>query len=166
MNNPSCPACGKTMSLSSSLSLSGVVQDWLCPDRTCTGILTVEQADRVAGRIAYESYLGAPVEDLMKAPVTPQLGGSGGTKGRRNPKPGDRERPERRPEQGQPVGGRDRSIQVDKLGLHLQGRVRKDQEAVYRAWCAANPGKTQSDFLREAVDRLIRDEGQDEGRSA
>jgi hypothetical protein len=110
-----CPSCEGWLRLSTSLGPSGPAQDWVCTDSTCPTVLSADQARALSVR---DDVLGAPIEALMRAPVTPQGGGGGNGRSRREAKPGDREairaRRERRYLDQEPAGGRDRD--ADALG--------------------------------------------------
>jgi ssDNA-binding Zn-finger/Zn-ribbon topoisomerase 1 len=127
---PECPACGAPMRLSTSLSSTGPEQDWVCTDSTCPTVLSADQARALAVR---DDVLGASVEALMRAPVTPQGGGGGNGRSRRQPKPGDREamlaRRERRYLDQEPAGGRDREGHVERCSHLIAGRIDDDLAA-------------------------------------
>jgi hypothetical protein len=111
---PECPTCGAPLRLASDhASGSGLSRSWLCTDSTCP---TVVPEGVLQG--ARDDVLGAPIEALMQAPVTPQGGGGGNGRARRPAKPGDREavraRRERRYLDQDAAGGRDRD--ADALG--------------------------------------------------
>ncbi|NMA28425.1 MAG: hypothetical protein GX934_11755 [Burkholderiales bacterium] len=105
---PECPVCGGVLRLETTITPIGPVREWLCTDSTCPTIIPESALQGERGDL-----LGAPVEDLMRAPVTPQGATSGnGRARRRQPKPGDREamqaRRERRYLDQAPAGRRDR----------------------------------------------------------
>lgn len=116
---PECPACGAPLCLVTSLTTLGPVREWLCTDSTCPTIIPEAALQGERGDL-----LGAPVEDLMRAPVTPQGASSGNRRARRQPKPGDREamqaRRERRYLDQAPAGGRDREPVEKRRGYCLR----------------------------------------------
>lgn len=124
---PECPACGAPLCLTTSLTPIGPARDWVCTDSTCPTIIPEAALQGERGDL-----LGAPVEDLMRAPVTPQGASSGnGRARRRQPKPGDREamqaRRERRYLDQAPAGGRDRVAVCERRQKKL--RLSSDMEA-------------------------------------
>lgn len=116
---PECPACGAPLRLTTSLTPIGPARDWVCTDSTCPTIIPEAALQGERGDL-----LGAPVEDLMRAPVTPQGASSGNGRARRQPKPGDREamqaRRERRYLDQAPAGGRDREPGEERRGYCLR----------------------------------------------
>lgn len=102
---PECPSCCAPMRLASDLTPAGLSRSWVCTDTTCPTVVPEDDLD------IRDDLLGARVEDLMRAPVTPQ-GGGGGSRGRREDKPGDRAAREalreRRYLDQEPAGGRER----------------------------------------------------------
>lgn len=84
---PECPTCSAEMRLTSGLSGAGLSRSWVCTDTTCPTVVPEEEAQRLVTR---DDLLGAPIVDLMSAPVT-TTGGGGGGKGRRTEKPGEKE---------------------------------------------------------------------------
>lgn len=80
-------------------------EEWYCTDATC-GYLVAERDLRPER----EDFLGASVEQLMQAPITPAGGGSSGGRGRKTEKPGERDkrlRIQRRLEDAEPLGKAD-----------------------------------------------------------
>ncbi len=151
---PECPACGAPLRLSTSLGPSGPAQDWVCTDSTCPTVLSADQARALAVR---DDVLGAPIEALMRAPVTPQGGGGGNGRSRRQPKPGDREvtraRRERRYLDQEPAGGRDRESErgCDRL-TSCNITVRLSRRDASRVRVLARRYGSVADVLREALD--------------
>jgi len=119
---PECPACGAPLCLVTSLTTLGPVREWLCTDSTCPTIIPEAALQGERGDL-----LGAPVEVLMQAPVTPQGASSGNGRARRQPKPGDREamqaRRERRYLDQEAAGGRDRESHVERCSHLIAGRI-------------------------------------------
>lgn len=155
----------------------GMTREWRCRDSRCTGI---EQAEPVSAprRLppgvaargdlarASDAYLGAPLGELMEAPVTPQGAGGGGSRQRRRPKAGEvqanRERMrERRGATQEPLlGGRDKEIHVEKKARNFQGRVTK-QDAEFLDFLQSQiPGASQTTLVQLSVvairDRVAR----------
>jgi len=143
-----CPACDGWLRLTSHGSGG---QDWLCTDSTCPTIVTADQARALAVR---DDVLGAPIEALMQAPVTPQ-GGGGGGRSRRQPKPGDREatraRRERRYLDQEPVGGREADLGCDRLTSQVIS-VRLSRRDAERVRALAEQHGSIVDVLRESLD--------------
>lgn len=155
---PECPHCGAPMRLTSSLTSAGLVQDWMCTDSTCTCILTcITLAVR-------DDILGAPIEALMRAPVTPQGGGSGNGRSRREQKPGDREatlaRMERRYLDQDGAGGRDREVITSPVTQVVTARIDAELAAEV-AEVQGEHGLSMSAIVRLGlvayVDRVHRD---------
>ena len=125
-----CPSCEGWLRLSTSLGPSGPAQDWVCTDSTCPTVLSADQARALAVR---DDVLGAPVEALMRAPVTPQGGSGGNGRVRRQSKPGDREatraRRERRYLDQGAAGGRDREGHVERCSHLIAGRIDDEMAA-------------------------------------
>lgn len=150
---PECPACGAPLRLTSDLTDTGLSRSWVCTDSTCPTVLSADQARALAVR---DDVLGAPIEVLMQAPVTPQ-GGGGGGRSRRQPKPGDREatraRRERRYLDQEPAGGRDRESErgCDRLTSQLI-TVRLSRRDAGRVRVLAQHYGSVADVLREALD--------------
>lgn len=124
---PACPLCGTEMNQGTGRTPDGLVPLWMCPDRTCTGIVHHDHA-----RPAVTSELGASLAELMRAPVTPKGGGQGGSTGRRTEKPGERQwREERRRARGldvaQPIGPRDREEEDLKVMVSFRATERQDE---------------------------------------
>jgi hypothetical protein len=116
---PECPVCGGVLRLETTITPIGPARDWVCTDSTCPTIIPEAALQGERGDL-----LGAPVEDLMRAPVTPQGASSGNRRARRQPKPGDREamqaRRERRYLDQAPAGGRDREPVEERRGYCLR----------------------------------------------
>lgn len=148
---PECPACGAPLRLSTSLGPSGPAQDWVCTDSTCPTVLSADQARALSVR---DDVLGAPIEALMRAPVTPQGGGGGNGRSRRQPKPGDQEairaRRERRYLDQTPAGGRDREGHVERVTRVIKARVDEDTAAEI-ADVMELFALSESAFVRQAV---------------
>lgn len=127
---PECPACGAPLRLTSDLTGAGLSRSWACTDGTCPTIIPEDKARALSVR---DDLLGAPVEDLMRAPVTPQGGGGGNGRSRRQPKPGDRAAREalreRRYLDQEPAGGRDREVVVEPVTMVLSSRIDADLAA-------------------------------------
>ena len=123
---PECPACGAPLCLVTSLTPIGPARDWVCTDSTCPTIIPEAALQGERGDL-----LGAPIEALMQAPVTPQGASSGNGRARRQPKPGDREamqaRRERRYLDQEAAGGRDRGPTEERRQKKL--RLSSDLEA-------------------------------------
>lgn len=149
---PECPTCGAPLRLTTSLTPIGPARDWVCTDSTCP---TVVPEGVLQG--ARDDVLGAPVEVLMQAPVTPQGVGGGNGRSRRQPKPGDREatraRRERRYLDQEPAGGRDQESErgCDRLTSQLI-TVRLSRRDAGRVRALAGQHGSVADVLREALD--------------
>ena len=140
---PECPVCGGVLRLETTITPIGPVREWLCTDSTCPTIIPESALQGERGDL-----LGAPVEDLMRAPVTPQGATSGnGRARRRQPKPGDREamqaRRERRYLDQAPAGRRDREPVEERRGYCL--RLPSDIDA----WLAQ--ASTRSGMSRQGI---------------
>ena len=148
---PECPACGAPLRLTSDLTDTGLSRSWVCTDSTCPTVLSADQARALAVR---DDVLGAPIEALMQAPVTPQGGGGGNGRSRRQPKPGDREamqaRRERRYLDQASAGGRDRDGHVERVTQVIKARVDEDTAAEI-ADVMELFALTESAFVRQAV---------------
>lgn len=107
------------MLLTTSLTPIGPARDWMCTDSTCPTVIPEAALQGERGDV-----LGAPVEALMRAPVTPQGASSGNGRARRKPKPGDREamqaRRERRYFDQAPAGGRGRAAACERRQKKLR----------------------------------------------
>lgn len=118
---PECPACGAPLRLTSNLAENGLSRSWVCTDTTCPTVVSADQARALAVR---DDVLGGPVEALMRAPVTPQGGGGGNGRCRRQPKPGEREamlaRRERRYLDQDAAGGRGRAPAEERRSYCLR----------------------------------------------
>lgn len=150
---PECPTCGAPLRLASDhASGSGLSRSWICTDSTCPTVVPAAALQGERGDL-----LGAPVEVLMRAPVTPTAGGSGNGRSRRQPKPGDREamqaRRERRYLDQEPAGGRDQESErgCDRLTSQLI-TVRLSRRDAGRVRALAGQHGSVADVLREALD--------------
>jgi hypothetical protein len=150
---PECPTCGAPLRLESDhASGSGLSRSWLCTDSTCPTVVPAAALQGERGDL-----LGAPVEVLMRAPVTPTAGGSGNGRSRRQPKPGDREamqaRRERRYLDQEPAGGRDQESErgCDRLTSQLI-TVRLSRRDAGRVRSLAQHYGSVVDVWREALD--------------
>jgi len=125
---PECPVCGAPLCFVTSLTPIGPARDWVCTDSTCPTIIPEASLQGERGDL-----LGAPVEVLMQAPVTPQGASSGNGRARRQPKPGDREamqaRRERRYLDQAPAGGRARDGHIERCSHLIAGRIDDDLAA-------------------------------------
>lgn len=146
---PECPSCCAPMRLASDLAAAGLSRSWVCTDSTCPTVVPEEDGARLATR---DDLLGAPVEALMRAPVTPQ-GGGGGSRGRREDKPGDRAAREalreRRYLDQEPAGGRDRDVVVE---ARRQKALRLDPDT--EAWleqASTRSGMSQQALITSAL---------------
>jgi hypothetical protein len=86
--SPECPVCGADLVRREYSSPTGLAYEWACSDGTCPTLIPDHHARALAAR---GDVLGAPVEDLMRSPVSPRSGGGNGGSGRRTEKPGERE---------------------------------------------------------------------------
>ena len=150
--DPECPDCGAPLRLETTIMPIGPAREWACTDSTCP--TRIPEAALQGER---DDVLGAPVEVLMQAPVTPQGGGGGNGRSRRQPKPGDREatraRRERRYLDQEPAGGRDRESErgCDRL-TSCNITVRLSRRDASRVRVLARRYGSVVDVWREALD--------------
>lgn len=151
---PTCPACEAEMRLASDLASAGLARSWVCTDATCPTVVPEDEA-----RSRRDDYLGAPLTDLMRAPVTPSGGGSSSSGGRRTEKPGEREhrlRIRRQIGDAEPIGRPDpegTELGCDRMTSRVE-TIRLSIHDARRVDALAQEFGTRAAVWRQALDAL------------